>query len=118
MEALDKVRLHSFVPAMGAKTPGDQVVSSPTVNPNLKNRCFKVLRKVSPSHGILPKSYYPEGVTLSDTIPYASGGFADIWKGQQDGNHVCVKAFRTQTKANLDKIKRVCDGISARASSA
>ena len=74
----------------------------------MKNRCFRVLRKVSHSHAILPKSYYPEAVTLSDTIPYASGGFADIWKGQRDGKQVCVKAFRTQTTGNLDKIKRVC----------
>jgi len=84
----------------------DKVVSSPTVNPSLKNRCFRVLRKVSHSHAVLPKSYYPGGVTLSDAIPYASGGFADIWKGQRDGNQVCVKAFRTQTTGNLDKIKR------------
>jgi len=79
------------------------------VNPSLKNRCFRVLRKVSPSHGVLPRSYFPAGVTLSDAIPYASGGFADIWKGELDGHQVCVKAFRTQTAANLDKIKRVCD---------
>jgi hypothetical protein len=78
------------------------------VNPSLKNRCFRVLRKVSPTHAVLPKSYFPSGVTLTDTIPYASGGFADIWKGDQDGVQVCVKAFRTQTAVNLDKIKRVC----------
>ena len=91
--------------------PDDQVVSSPTVNPSLKNRCFRVLRKVSYSHGILPKSYYLDGVTLSDAIPCGSGGFADIWKGQRDGNQVRIKAFRSQTAANLDKIKRVCGGI-------
>jgi hypothetical protein len=56
----------------------DKLVSSSTVNPSLKNRCFRVLRELSSSQGILPKSYYPDGVTLSDTIPYASGGFADI----------------------------------------
>ena len=111
VEILDKVRLHPQILTKHAKKTGDQVVSSATVNPSLKNRCFRVLRKVSPSHGILPKSYYPEGVTLSDTIPYASGGFADIWKGRRDGDQVCVKAFRTQTAANLDKIKRVCGGI-------
>ena len=83
-------------------------MSSATVNPSLKNRCFRVLRKVSPAHAVLPKSYYPPGVTLTDTIPYASGGFADIWKGDQDGTQVCIKAFRTQTAGNLDKIKRVC----------
>ena len=86
-------------------------MSSATVNPSLKNRCFRVLRKVSPTHGILPKSYYLPGVTLMDTIFYAPGGFADVWKGQLDGNQVCVKAFRTQTPGNLDKIKRVCGGL-------
>ena len=79
------------------------------MNPSLKNRCFRVLRKVSPAHGVLPQSYFPPGVTLSDTIPYASGQFADIWKGQLDGNQVCLKVFRTNTPSNLDKIKRVGD---------
>ena len=46
-----------------------------------------------------------------DTIFYAPGGFADVWKGQLDENQVCVKAFRTQTPGNLDKIKRVCGGL-------
>ena len=84
-----------------------QVVSSSTASPNLKNRCFQILRKVSPTHGILPNSYFLPGVTLSDDIPYAAGGFADIWKGRRDGNQVCVKALRTQTPVNLEKIKRV-----------
>ena len=90
-----------------AKSHDCQVVSSPTASPNLKNRCFRILRKVSPTHGILPNSYFLPGVTLSDDIPCAAGGFADIWKGQLDGNQVCVKAFRTQTPTNLEKIKRV-----------
>jgi len=46
---------------------------------------------VSPSHGVLPKSYFPTGVTLSDAIPYASGGFADIWKGELDGHPLWEK---------------------------
>jgi len=90
-------------------TPDDQIVSSVTTPLPLKRRYFRVLRKVSLAHGILPKSYLPTEVTLSDTVPYASGGFADIWKGLQDGNLVCIKAFQTQTAADLDKIKRVCD---------
>ena len=42
-------------------------------------------------------------------MPYSSGGFTDIWKGLQDGTPVCVKAIRTDTAANLERIKRVCD---------
>ena len=41
-------------------------------------------------------------------MPYAIGGFADIWKCQQDGNQVCVKAFRTHARTDLGKIKQVC----------
>jgi len=95
-----------------AEFPGAQVVSSATVNTDLRNRCFRVLRRALPVYGILPRSYYPPGVTLSDTIPYSSGGFADIWKGQRDGNPLCIKAFRTQTAANLNRIKRVRGTIS------
>ena len=114
VEILDKVCLHPRIPAPRAKTPGDQVVSFTEVDPSSRNRCFRVLRKVSPSHGILPKSNYPDGVTLGDTIPYASGGFVDIWKGHHDENQVRANAFKTQTAANLEKIKRVCGGIPIR----
>lgn len=66
--------------------------------------------RVLPTYGVLPRSYYLPGAILSETIPYASGAFVDIWKAQWGGNQVCVKAFRTQTAANLDKIKRVRGG--------
>jgi hypothetical protein len=100
------------MPVSRAKLLAGQVVSSDTVNPSMKTRCFKVLRKVSPAHGILPKSYQVAAVTLTDGTPYTSGRFADIWVGQLDGRQVCVKAVRTQTAANLGKIKRVCCGVS------
>ena len=62
---------------------------------------------VSPRHDILPRSYFLPGVTLIDTIPHASGEFVDVWKGRQNGNQVCVKAFRSHTALNLDKVKQV-----------
>ena len=73
----------------------------------MKKRCLGVLCRVSPAYGILPKSYFPPGVTPSDTIPYATGVFADVWKGRQDGDQVCIKTFRTKKAADLDEIKRV-----------
>ena len=82
-------------------------MSSAAVNASLKDRCFKALRKVSPAHSILPESYFPAGVTLNDSIPYASGGFADVWKGERNGNQVRIKAFRAQALVDPDKIKRV-----------
>ena len=83
-------------------------MSSATANPVVKRRCFRVLRRVAPAYSVLPKSYSPPGVTLSGTIPHTSGGSADVWKGQLDGNQVCIKTFRIQTTADLDKIRPVC----------
>ena len=83
-------------------------MSSAAVNPNLKNRCLRILCEVSSTHGILPKSYFPSGVTLPSGTPHATGGFADVWEGQLDGNRVRVKAFRIQTVTNPQKIKCVC----------
>ena len=82
-------------------------MASATVNPNVKQRCFKVLRRVAPVYNVLPKSYSPLGVTLSNDMPRASGVFSDIWEGQLDGNRVCVKTFRTRTEVDLKKIKQV-----------
>ena len=84
-------------------------MSSATVNQSVKNKFFRVLRQVSSAHGVLPKSYFPAGVTLSDVIPHSiKGGSADVWKGQQGGNQVCIKTYHTQTAADLKKVKRVC----------
>ena len=91
-----------------AKILGDQVVSSNAVNPSLKNWCFKILRGISPVYGVLPKSYFVAGGALSDTIPYAWGGPADIWKGDL----VCAKAVRAQNAVSLGKIKQVGDNFS------
>lgn len=85
-------------------------MSSAAADPSLKKRCSRTLRKISPAHGILPKSYFPPDVTLGGaTVPHSvKGGSADVWKGKQGEHQVCIKVFRTQTAANLEKIKRVC----------
>lgn len=90
----------------------DQAISSNVVDPGLKNQYLKVLRRVSPVYGILPKSYHLNGVTLSDDIAYASGRFADIWQAQLDGRQVAVRAFRAKVEPDLSDIKRVRDTVS------
>ena len=87
-------------------------MSSSTATPNLKNACFRLLQQVSPSHKVLPNSYFLAGLALDGSVPYASGRFADTWKGLRGRTQVCVKAFRTQTLENRDKIQRVCGNSS------
>jgi hypothetical protein len=106
VEALDKVHLPNSYPR--TKSHDDQVISSAAVNLSSKNRCITFLREVSSAYGVPLKPYPLSGVALSDTTPYACGGFTGVWKGQQDGNQVCVKAILPRKAANVDKIKRVC----------
>lgn len=97
---------------MRAKIVDHQVLSSNAVDESVKQRCFRVLRKFSPDHDILPKSFYLDKFISRDTIPSDSGRFADIKKARLDGRLVCIKVFRTQTGAGMGKIKRVCEHCS------
>jgi len=76
---------------------------------DLRRRSVRILRRVCGSQAILPRScILSENISREGDIAFASGGFADVWKGRSGGTRVCVKAFRAYTAENLFKIKQVC----------
>lgn len=81
---------------------------SAAANQSLRNKYSRALRTFSSTYGVLPKSYLLPDVTISDTNPYASGGSMEVWKGQQNGKQVCIKALRRGAIINLNEVKRVC----------
>ena len=75
---------------------------------DLRQKIFRILRKVCSSQTILPRSsILSDNVVKEGNIALACGGFADVWEGRHGGNRVCIKAFRVFTAENLFKIKRV-----------
>ena len=40
-------------------------------------------------------------------IPQASGGFADVWKGNYEGKDVAAKVLRVCATSNFKKIRKV-----------
>ena len=44
------------------------------------------------------------------SAPQCFGGFADVWKGQHNGQVVAAKALRVYTTSDLDRIKKVGRG--------
>ena len=44
-----------------------------------------------------------EGLELTDGVPYARGGFADIWRGTYNGSQVAVKVLRVSESDNTVK---------------
>ena len=62
---------------------------------------------------ILPRScIISDNISKRGDIAFASGGFADVWKGRHKGSPVCIKAFRVYTPENLANIKQVGNKIS------
>ena len=86
-----------------------QAFEAPNMALDLRRKSVRILRRVCGSQTILPRScILSEGISKEGDIAFASGGFADIWKGRHNGDRVCIKAFRAYTAENLSKIKQVC----------
>ncbi|KAF9641989.1 hypothetical protein BDM02DRAFT_2861287 [Thelephora ganbajun] len=49
---------------------------------------------------------FPDVELRKDSPNYEPLGFVDIWKGDYRGNPVCIKAIRTRSTTNSEKIKR------------
>ena len=85
-----------------------QAFEAPSVSLDLRRRSVRILRRLCGAQSILPRSCtLSDNISRDGDIPFASGGFADVWKGRHNGNVVCVKAFRAYTAENLAKIKQV-----------
>jgi hypothetical protein len=85
-----------------------QAFEAPNMELDLRRKSVRILRRVCGSETILPRScILSENISKEGDIAFASGGFADVWKGRHNGKLVCIKAFRAYTAENLSKIKQV-----------
>ena len=76
---------------------------------DLRRKSVRILRRVCGSQTILPRScILSENISKEGDIAFASGGFADVWKGLHMGDRVCVRTFRAHTTEKQSKIKQVC----------
>ena len=68
---------------------------------------MRSLYKMCASHSLLPGSLRIEVHYDPTDVAHSRGGFADVWKGEYRGLEVAVKALRTSTMSDLQKITRV-----------
>jgi hypothetical protein len=86
-----------------------QAFETPNMDLDIRRKSVRILRRVCGSQTILPRScIFSDNISKEGDIPFASGGFTDVWKGRQNHNRVCIKAFRAYTAEDLSKIKQVC----------
>lgn len=77
--------------------------------PETKSKLHRALRKTCAEVGILPSSYYLDNNQMSkvNDVPFASGGYSDVWRGSYKGGDVSIKAFRVYTTDNIRQLTKV-----------
>ena len=73
---------------------------------------LKYLQKLCGASGVLPASFMlAEGFDNIEPRPFASGGFADVYRATYKGRLVVAKALKTTSMDDLDNVHKVCDLI-------
>lgn len=113
VNALDKARFSSS-PVLNPRThtrphPLIQALGYDDGVPETKSKLHRVLRKTCAEVGILPSSYYLDSGQMSkvNDVPFASGGYSDVWRGSYKGEDVSIKAFRVYTTDNIKLLTKV-----------
>ena len=71
-------------------------------------KCLRELRTICSTRVILPPSYaLPSQPLQINSIPFASGGSGDVYKGTLDRSNVCVKRIRVYTEDVLQTAAKV-----------
>ena len=83
--------------------------------PETKSKLHRALRRTCADVGILPQSYYLDDSQIKklNDVPFASGGYSDVWRGLYKGENVSIKAFRVYTTDNIKSLTKVFSTCSA-----
>ena len=75
--------------------------------PWLRGKCLATLCRVCGNQALLPRSVQIPLCYDRTDAPLYHGGFAEVWRGEHQGNEVAVKVIKVYKTSNLVKITRV-----------
>lgn len=77
--------------------------------PETKAKLHRALRKTCAEVGILPSTYYldDDEIKKLSEVPFASGGYSDVWRALYQGENVSIKAFRVYATDNIKLLTKV-----------
>jgi serine/threonine protein kinase len=85
----------------------DCALNTAQLTTDLYRQCLRALREICGLTGTLPSTYMlAEGLTKSDAVPAASGGFADVWRGIYCDTKVGIKSLRVYRGDNQETLKQ------------
>jgi hypothetical protein len=107
VDILDQVsRLRTI--AAPRLTPA-QTFETPNMDLDLRRKCIRIHRRVCDSEAILSRScILSDNISKEGDIVFAYESLGDVWKGRNNGELACIKAFRASTAEYVSRIKQVC----------
>lgn len=97
IDFLDKVRHHISISRSFIKSV--QALGRPDPSGKASRKCLLELRSICSSRMVLPSSYILWSQDLKiEALPFAFGGFSDVFKGTFKGSQICVKRIRVYTQ--------------------
>jgi hypothetical protein len=108
VDVLDQVSRPAKIGTSHFITPAQAFEASGLLPVGLQRKSIHILRTVCGLQIILPHScILSDDTSKEGDIAFASGRFADSWKGRHNGKPVRLKAFRVYMAENPSKLKQV-----------
>lgn len=80
----------------------DEVVSILEPSSPASRKCLRELKTICGTKALVPTSFaLPTNLLKVDPIPFASGGFGDVYKGTFRNSTVCIKRMRVSAQAGV-----------------
>ena len=85
----------------------DQALEFPSFPLRLWRQRLSTLSRLCGCLALLPRPLQIPVLYDRSSTPQCRGGFADVWKGQYQGQPIAIKVTRVYQKSDPDKIRRV-----------
>ena len=110
VDAIDEVLPHPHPRRIGLLTwtklsDNEQMLDS--LASRLRGKCLAILCRICGQQALLPRSVQVPLCYDRTDAPLYHGGFAEVWRGEHQGNEVAVKVIKVYKTSNLAKITRV-----------
>ena len=90
----------------------DEALDRSDLSPWARNKCLKSLYRTCGRCALLPKTLAIPVCCDRTGVAIYKGGFGDVWRGEHCGRDVAIKAIRTYSNSDLQKIIRVSFSLS------
>ncbi|KAG6839972.1 hypothetical protein C0991_009927 [Blastosporella zonata] len=102
-------RRYPHLKGTALKSLAMRLLDMPGLKADFRSNLLVAAQRLSRRSGLHPTCYELKGIKLLSEFPIASGGFADVYKGNFEGQTVCLKVLRIYQTTKVQSFFEVRD---------